>query len=93
MIVALTARQWQSLVRVTGLGEPFETIGKLMGVDLDEEGGRFAARELIGATLRPWVLARTLPELQRLFDDAGVLKLSRLVEAIRPAQRAWPEPA
>ena len=27
------------------------------------------------------------------FDDAGVLKLSRLVEAIRPAQRAWPEPA
>jgi 2-methylfumaryl-CoA isomerase len=73
MIVALTQRQWQSLVTVTGLGEAFDIIGKIMGVDLDEEGGRFAARELIGATLRPWVLARTLAEVQRLFDEAAVL--------------------
>jgi aspartyl-tRNA(Asn)/glutamyl-tRNA(Gln) amidotransferase subunit A len=28
----------------------------------------------------------------RRFDDAGVLRLARLVEQIRPAQRAWPEP-
>jgi aspartyl-tRNA(Asn)/glutamyl-tRNA(Gln) amidotransferase subunit A len=28
----------------------------------------------------------------RRFDDAGVLKLSRLIEQLRPAQRAWPEP-
>jgi aspartyl-tRNA(Asn)/glutamyl-tRNA(Gln) amidotransferase subunit A len=28
----------------------------------------------------------------RRFDDAGVLKLARLVEQLRPAQRAWPEP-
>ncbi len=27
------------------------------------------------------------------FDDAGVLRLSRLLEQLRPAQRAWPEPA
>jgi aspartyl-tRNA(Asn)/glutamyl-tRNA(Gln) amidotransferase subunit A len=27
----------------------------------------------------------------RRFDDAGVLKLARLVEQLRPAQRAWPE--
>jgi aspartyl-tRNA(Asn)/glutamyl-tRNA(Gln) amidotransferase subunit A len=27
----------------------------------------------------------------RRFDDAGVLKVSRLVESLRPAQRAWPE--
>ena len=27
------------------------------------------------------------------FDDAGVLKLSRVLEQLRPAQRAWPEPA
>jgi 2-methylfumaryl-CoA isomerase len=73
MIVALTKRQWHSLVAVTGLGEAFDIIGKIMGVDLDDEGGRFAARELIGATLRPWVLTRTLPELQRLFDEGGVL--------------------
>jgi aspartyl-tRNA(Asn)/glutamyl-tRNA(Gln) amidotransferase subunit A len=28
----------------------------------------------------------------RRFDDVGVLKLSRLVERLRPPQRAWPEP-
>jgi aspartyl-tRNA(Asn)/glutamyl-tRNA(Gln) amidotransferase subunit A len=28
----------------------------------------------------------------RRFDDGGVLRLSRLVEKIRPAQRAWPAP-
>jgi aspartyl-tRNA(Asn)/glutamyl-tRNA(Gln) amidotransferase subunit A len=28
----------------------------------------------------------------RRFDDAGVLRLSRLVEKLRPAQRAWPAP-
>jgi aspartyl-tRNA(Asn)/glutamyl-tRNA(Gln) amidotransferase subunit A len=28
----------------------------------------------------------------RRFDDAGVLKVARLIEQLRPAQRAWPEP-
>ena len=28
----------------------------------------------------------------RRFDDAGVLRLSRSLEDLRPAQRAWPEP-
>jgi aspartyl-tRNA(Asn)/glutamyl-tRNA(Gln) amidotransferase subunit A len=29
----------------------------------------------------------------RRFDDLGVLKLSRLIETLRPAQRPWPEPS
>jgi aspartyl-tRNA(Asn)/glutamyl-tRNA(Gln) amidotransferase subunit A len=29
----------------------------------------------------------------RRFDDAGVLKLCRLIEKLRPPQRPWPEPA
>jgi len=28
----------------------------------------------------------------RRFDDAGVLSLARTIEALRPAQRPWPEP-
>jgi len=28
----------------------------------------------------------------RRFDDHGVLRLARLIETLRPAQRAWPEP-
>jgi Asp-tRNA(Asn)/Glu-tRNA(Gln) amidotransferase A subunit family amidase len=27
----------------------------------------------------------------RRFDDAGVLKLARAIELLRPAQRPWPE--
>jgi 2-methylfumaryl-CoA isomerase len=72
MIVALTGRQWKSLVEATELGEAFDTIGKLMGVDLADEGGRFAAREVIGATLKPWVLGRTLAELREVLDRHGV---------------------
>ena len=56
MIVALTLRQWRNLVKATGLSDAFDSIAKHMDVDLDEEGGRFAAREVIGATLKPWVL-------------------------------------
>ncbi|TMQ11669.1 MAG: amidase [Deltaproteobacteria bacterium] len=29
----------------------------------------------------------------RRFDDAGVLRLARLIEKLRPPQRAWPEPS
>ena len=72
MIVALTLRQWRSLVAATGLQESFDAIARLMDVDLDEEGGRFAARELLGATLKPWVLSHTLEELRDTFDQHGV---------------------
>ncbi|MGO9905423.1 MAG: CoA transferase [Solirubrobacteraceae bacterium] len=72
MIVALTLRQWRNLVTATGLRDSFDAIARLMNVDLDEEGGRFAARELLGATLKPWVLSRTLQELRETFDEHGV---------------------
>lgn len=29
----------------------------------------------------------------RRFDDAGVLRMARLIEKLRPAQKSWPEPA
>ncbi len=72
MIVALTLRQWRNLVTATGLQDSFDAIARLMNLDLDEEGGRFAARELLGATLKPWVLSRTLQELRETFDEHGV---------------------
>ena len=68
MIVALTLRQWRNLLEATGLEPALESIARVMDVDLDEEGGRFAARELIGATLKPWVLARRLDEVREIFD-------------------------
>ncbi|MGZ5316627.1 MAG: CoA transferase [Solirubrobacterales bacterium] len=72
MIVALTLRQWHSLVEATGLGEAFETLERMLEVDLDKEGDRFKAREVIGATLKPWTTARTLDQIREIFDSHGV---------------------
>ena len=72
MIVALTLRQWRSLVEATGLGEAFETLERMLGVDLDAEGDRFVAREVIGAILKSWTTSRTLDEIRDVFDANGV---------------------
>ena len=72
MIVALTKRQWRNLVEATGLADTFDALARMMNVDLDQEGDRYAARELLGATLKPWVFARTLDELRETFDRHGV---------------------
>jgi 2-methylfumaryl-CoA isomerase len=68
MIVALTKSQWHSLRKATGLDEGFTAIEHLLGLDLEEQGDRFEARELIGALLKPWVLQRTLAEVREVFD-------------------------
>ena len=65
MVVALTPRQWKALVEATGLHEAFELVEKLMDVDLSKEGDRFAAREVLGAILKPWTITRTLEEIAR----------------------------
>ena len=72
MIVALTLRQWKGLVEATGLHEAFETLERMMGVDLTKEGDRFEAREVIGALLKPWTISRTVPEIAEIFDAHGV---------------------
>jgi 2-methylfumaryl-CoA isomerase len=68
MIVALTLQQWNALVEATGTHEAVETIESVMGVDLTKEGDRYAVREIIGAVLKPWTIARTLDEIREVFD-------------------------
>src|ERR671929_714341 len=53
MVVGLTRRQWHNLVEATGINDAILQIEKLLGVNLDNEGERFAAREVIGAVLKP----------------------------------------
>ena len=72
MIVALTLRQWRNLVEATGLHEAFETVEKLLEIDLTREGDRFAAREVLGAVLKPWTIARSLDEIREIFDRHDV---------------------
>jgi 2-methylfumaryl-CoA isomerase len=72
MVVGLTPRQWQNLVEATGISDACSQIEKLLGVDLSEEGGRFAAREVIGSVLKPWIISRTLAEVGEIFDAHDV---------------------
>jgi len=73
MLAAISNRQWRAIGKATGLAEKLALIGQVMDVDLDDEGGRYAAREAIGAVLSPWFAARTLEEVRAALDGSGVL--------------------
>jgi 2-methylfumaryl-CoA isomerase len=72
MVVALTGRQWIALVEVTGTAEAFASLESVTGHDLSSEDGRFGARDLIAAVVRPWFEARTLDEIRAAFEGTGV---------------------
>src|SRR3984957_4515982 len=73
MLCAISNRQWRAIGTSTGLSAKLAMIGPLMDVDMDTEGGRFAARGAICAVLEPWFATRTLPEVRAAFDRQGVL--------------------
>ncbi len=72
MVVALTASQWQSLREQTGIGKACEQIERATGHDLSTESGRFQARDLIAALLRPWFASRELAQIRDQFDASDV---------------------
>jgi 2-methylfumaryl-CoA isomerase len=72
MVVALTARQWRSLVEITGIAEACAGIERVTGHDLMTESGRFEARDMIALVLRPWFAARGLEEVGAAFEGTGV---------------------
>ena len=72
MLIALTGRQWRGLIQATGLGRDFAEIGRRQGLDLDDEGGRFKAREAIAAALEPWFGSRGFDDVAKAFDANGV---------------------
>jgi len=72
MIVALTGRQWHALQEVTQTQHVFEGLTTVTGHDLSSEDGRFGARDLIAAILRPWFEARSLEQVRDAFADTGV---------------------
>lgn len=72
MLVGLTRRQWDGLCQVTGLKADFDALGRRLGLDLNQEGHRFKAREEITALLKPWFLARKVEDFARPFDESGV---------------------
>jgi 2-methylfumaryl-CoA isomerase len=72
MIVALTGRQWAALLDVTGKHEAMAKIAEATEADLGTESGRYAARDLIAAVLRPWFADRDLGQIREAFTGTGV---------------------
>ncbi|QKS29245.1 MAG: 2-methylfumaryl-CoA isomerase [Candidatus Accumulibacter similis] len=72
MIVGLTAMQWHRLLKATGLREAIATLAARLGLDLENEGNRYRARQQIAALLDPWFHARTLAEAAQTLDAHGV---------------------
>lgn len=71
-LVAITKSQWRAVLKVTGLGGKMQMLEEVFGVSLEDEGGRFKARDGITALLEPWIAARTLAEIRDEFDGSGV---------------------
>lgn len=72
MVVAISYRQWQSLVEAVEIGEHLPGIEKAFRVDLSKEGDRFRARDALAALIAPWVSERTMSEVASTFDARGV---------------------
>ena len=68
MVVGLTSMQWRCLIKATGLQEAIAALGARLGLDLEDEGNRFRARQQIAALLEPWFHARTLAEAATILD-------------------------
>ncbi|MFC3616184.1 CoA transferase [Lutimaribacter marinistellae] len=72
MVIGLTRRQWDGLVKVTGTGDAMDAIAAASGLDLAEEGNRWKLRDVISAILAPWFAARELTDFASEFDRKGI---------------------
>ncbi len=73
IVVALTPRQWQSLVEATGLQSEVGTIEARDGVDLGDEGERFEHRGEISQLLATWIESRPYAAVREAFERHRVL--------------------
>src|SRR5262249_35058340 len=72
MICAITPRQWRGLIDATGTADGTAAIEKELGLDFRREGDRFKGRDRLNALIAPWIAARDLGEVGRVFDQHGV---------------------
>jgi 2-methylfumaryl-CoA isomerase len=73
IVVALTPRQWQSLIEATGLSSEIRDVEVRHGADFRREGDRFERRQEISRLLGAWIGSRPYVEVQEAFDRHGVL--------------------
>ncbi len=72
MVIGLTRRQWDGLVKATGTLDAIALLERRIGESLADEGARFRHRAAITAVLAPFFAARRVADFARDFDKAGL---------------------
>lgn len=73
IVVALTSRQWESILDATGLSSELRALEASRHADFRLEGDRFESRHEISQLLSSWIEARPYLEVQEAFDRHRVL--------------------
>ncbi len=73
MVVALTERQWQALLKATGSAAKLTSAAAALGFSLEGDAARYQARGLISAALGPWFAAHSQAEAGAALSAAGAL--------------------
>ncbi|GAA4736836.1 CoA transferase [Actinomycetospora chibensis] len=73
MIVALTARHWQDLLRVSELGGPVKALEDGVGADFSTEDDRFAYREVLAGLFAKWIADLDLVDVESRLEGTSLL--------------------
>ena len=71
-LVGISANQWKGLVRACDAAQEMRLLQERCGLNFELEADRFAAREEIAQVLTPWIAARTLAQIELLFNAQGI---------------------
>jgi 2-methylfumaryl-CoA isomerase len=72
MVVAISAGQWQALVRCCGIAAAVQSLQARMSLDFADEAQRFEARDEIAALIEPWFAGRRFDEAKAALDENKV---------------------
>ncbi|MBI1773996.1 MAG: CoA transferase [Proteobacteria bacterium] len=72
MIVAITGRQWRSVVNALNIADEIKNLERTLATDLADEGNRYIHRERLAELMRPWFQQRSLAEIERQLAGSGV---------------------
>jgi 2-methylfumaryl-CoA isomerase len=92
MLTALTKPQWRRLKTAVEIEPAVSLMEEKTGLDLDDEGDRYLARDAIVALIEPWVAARGIDAVRAVLDKAGVLwgPYQTFTEMVRDDSRCSP---
>lgn len=73
MVAAISGKQWSALCKATGTEGAMRALQQQVDADLNDEIGRYHARDAIAGILGPWFATRKLDDVRAAFAGTSVL--------------------